>query len=77
MNIHPIPIIAIDGTSSSGKGTLAYRLALHFGYNYLNSGSIPHYLVIKDKIVLNYFAPRPSQNSRLFKYLNQIDNIHK
>ena len=40
MNVHPIPIIAIDGTSSSGKGTLAYRLALHFGYNYLNSGAL-------------------------------------
>lgn len=38
---HPeIPIIAIDGTSSSGKGTLAYKLAQHFGFNYLNSGAL-------------------------------------
>lgn len=35
-----IPIIAIDGTSSSGKGTIAYKLAKHFGYNYLNSGAL-------------------------------------
>lgn len=35
-----IPIIAIDGTSSSGKGTIAYRLARHFGFNYLNSGAL-------------------------------------
>lgn len=35
-----IPIIAIDGTSSSGKGTIAYRLAKHFGFNYLNSGAL-------------------------------------
>ncbi len=35
-----IPIIAIDGTSSSGKGTIAYRLAQHFGFNYLNSGAL-------------------------------------
>lgn len=48
---HPIPIIAIDGTSSSGKGTIAYRLAEHFGYNYLNSGALYRlvaYAVIQD-----------------------------
>lgn len=52
MNVHPIPIIAIDGTSASGKGTLAYRLAQHFGYNYLNSGALyrlaAHLAVIHD-----------------------------
>jgi CMP/dCMP kinase len=35
-----VPIIAIDGTSSSGKGTIAYKLAQHFGFNYLNSGAL-------------------------------------
>lgn len=40
MNIPEIPIIAIDGTSSSGKGSIAYRLAKHFGFNYLNSGAL-------------------------------------
>ncbi len=40
MNSNPITIIAIDGTSSSGKGTLASALAKHFGYNYLNSGAL-------------------------------------
>jgi cytidylate kinase len=40
MESNPIPIIAIDGTSSSGKGTIAYRLAQHFGFNYLNSGAL-------------------------------------
>ena len=40
MNFHQIPIIAIDGTSSSGKGTIAYKLAQHFGFNYLNSGAL-------------------------------------
>lgn len=38
--INPIPIIAIDGTSSSGKGTIASLLAKHLGYNYLNSGAL-------------------------------------
>ncbi len=37
---HPIPIIAIDGTTASGKGTIAYKLAQYFGFNYLNSGSL-------------------------------------
>lgn len=40
METPQIPIIAIDGTSSSGKGTIAYKLAQHFGFNYLNSGAL-------------------------------------
>jgi cytidylate kinase len=40
MSVNPIPIIAIDGTSSSGKGTIAYKIAEHFGFNYLNSGAL-------------------------------------
>ncbi len=40
MKINPVPIIAIDGTSSSGKGTIAYKLAEYFGYNYLNAGAL-------------------------------------
>ena len=35
-----VPIIAIDGTSSSGKGTIACLLAKNLGYNYLNSGAL-------------------------------------
>jgi cytidylate kinase len=38
--INPTPIIAIDGPSASGKGTVARRLAKHFNFNYLNSGSL-------------------------------------
>lgn len=38
--INPIPIVAIDGTSSSGKGTIASLLAKRLGYNYLNSGAL-------------------------------------
>lgn len=40
MNINSIPIIAIDGTASSGKGTIAYKLSQYFGFNYLNSGAL-------------------------------------
>ncbi len=37
---NPIPIIAIDGTSSSGKGTIASLLAKKLKFNYLNSGAL-------------------------------------
>lgn len=33
-------IIAIDGPSASGKGSLAKRIALHFGLPYLNTGAL-------------------------------------
>ena len=33
-------IIAIDGPAASGKGTLARRLAKHFQYAYLDTGSL-------------------------------------
>lgn len=37
-NIIAPPIIAIDGTTASGKGTLARRLAAHLHYAYLDTG---------------------------------------
>ncbi|MTJ84172.1 MAG: (d)CMP kinase [Telmatospirillum sp.] len=33
-------IIAIDGPAAAGKGTLARRLAAHFGLNYLDTGGL-------------------------------------
>ncbi len=38
--INPIPIIAIDGTTASGKGTIASKLAEVLKLNYLNSGAL-------------------------------------
>lgn len=57
MNPNSIPIIAIDGTSSSGKGTIAYLLAQHFKYNYLNSGALYRltaYTALTDKVNLSH-----------------------
>ena len=34
------PVIAIDGPSASGKGTVAERVAATLGYHYLDSGSL-------------------------------------
>jgi cytidylate kinase len=33
-------IIAVDGPAASGKGTLAKRLAAHYGLSYLDSGAL-------------------------------------
>ncbi|WP_151447379.1 (d)CMP kinase [Lacisediminimonas profundi] len=35
-----IPVIAIDGPTASGKGTVAQRVADHLGYHYLDSGAL-------------------------------------
>jgi len=36
----PVPVVAIDGPSASGKGTVAARVAEALGYHYLDSGSL-------------------------------------
>lgn len=33
-----MPVIAVDGPAASGKGTIARRLAAHFGYPWLDTG---------------------------------------
>jgi len=35
-----VPVIAIDGPSASGKGTVAQRVAQRLGFHYLDSGAI-------------------------------------
>jgi cytidylate kinase len=35
-----VPVIAIDGPSASGKGTIAKRVAKALGYHYLESGAL-------------------------------------
>ena len=36
----PKPVIAVDGPAASGKGTLARRLAAHYGFAYLDTGAL-------------------------------------
>ena len=38
--ITAIPVIAIDGPSASGKGTIAQRVAAALGFHYLDSGAL-------------------------------------
>jgi len=40
-------VIAVDGTAASGKGTLARRLARHFAFAHLDSGSLYRLTALK------------------------------
>ena len=35
-----VPVIAIDGTAASGKGTIARALAAKFGFDHLDTGAL-------------------------------------
>lgn len=37
---HPTPVIAIDGPTASGKGTVAALVAAHLGFHLLDSGAL-------------------------------------
>ena len=38
--MRPVPVIAIDGPSASGKGTVAARVGAALGFHYLDSGAL-------------------------------------
>jgi len=62
-------IIAIDGPSASGKGTLAKKLAAHFNLPYLNTGALYRLLalrVIEQKI-------DPENVTELVKNISEAD----
>ena len=40
MSERPVPVIAIDGPSASGKGTIAKLVAQALGFRYLESGAL-------------------------------------
>ncbi len=49
-------VIAIDGPSASGKGTLAKKIAAHFGLAFLNTGAI--YRLIALRVILQKIDPK-------------------
>lgn len=40
INNEPVPVVAIDGPTASGKGTVAQMVATKLGFYYLDSGSL-------------------------------------
>ncbi len=42
-----VPVIAIDGPSASGKGTIAKRVAQALGFHYLESGALYRLMALK------------------------------
>ena len=49
MNTTNIPVIAIDGPSASGKGTVAQIVADKLGYHYLDSGALYRIVALAGK----------------------------
>ena len=65
-------IIAIDGTSSTGKSTIAKRLAKRLKYVYIDSGAmyraLTFYAIQKEYISKNHFDTN--------KLINDLSNIY-
>ncbi len=54
--VQAVPVIAIDGPSASGKGTVAQQVAAKLGYHYLDSGALYRLLALaaqRDGIALD------------------------
>ena len=47
MDTNEIPVIAIDGPSASGKGTIAQLVAKKLGFHYLDSGALYRLVALK------------------------------
>ena len=79
MQTNSINIIAIDGTTASGKGSLARRLAKELGYNYLNSGAL--YRLTAYMLKQKYFdfekynTLRKEREVRIGEYENKLEYI--
>lgn len=54
-------IIAVDGPTASGKGTLAKRIATHFGVAYLDTGLL--YRAVGRQVALNEGDPDDPQDA--------------
>ncbi|MEQ1628953.1 MAG: bifunctional 3-phosphoshikimate 1-carboxyvinyltransferase/cytidylate kinase [Gallionella sp.] len=64
-----VPVIAIDGPSASGKGTVAQRVADELGYHYLDSGALYRLLAL----AANRAGVMFSDESGLAKLAGKID----
>ncbi|MDE2387871.1 MAG: (d)CMP kinase, partial [Betaproteobacteria bacterium] len=69
MNTHKIPVIAIDGPSASGKGTIAQLVARKLGFHYLDSGALYRLVALK-AIQLNTDMQNSGQLAEIARNLN-------
>lgn len=70
-----VVVIAIDGPAASGKGTLAERLARHFGYPHLESGRL--YRAVAAKLLAaGESAPDPGLAEHVAQDLVESDLNH-
>jgi cytidylate kinase len=65
-------VITVDGTAASGKGTLAQKLAKHFGFAHLDSGSL--YRLVALGVV--EAGGDPNKDADAIKAANAIDPAH-
>ncbi len=66
---HRPVVIAVDGPAASGKGTLARRIAEHFGLDYLDTGSL--YRAVGMKVV--YGGKEPGDVTAAIEAARSID----
>ena len=69
MNTNQIPVIAIDGPSASGKGTIAQLVARKLGLHYLDSGALYRLVALK-AIQLNVDMQNSGQLAEIARNLN-------
>lgn len=69
MNTNQIPVIAIDGPSASGKGTIAQLVARKLGLHYLDSGALYRLVALK-AIQLNADMENSGQLAEIARNLN-------
>ena len=69
MNTNQIPVIAIDGPSASGKGTIAQLVARKLGLHYLDSGALYRLVALK-AIQLNADMQNSGQLAEIARNLN-------
>lgn len=71
MDTHKIPVIAIDGPSASGKGTIAQLVANKLGFHYLDSGALYRLVALKT-VQLNTGIHNTDQLAEIARCLNVV-----